>query len=1147
MATLRTPGLGLLLLAVTSVTVHAAGARLYKSGPIQITADGRYVWAANTENRSVTRLDTWAEATRELDVSPCQPSGLAVRDDGSEAWIACPDQDELLVVSSSLGVIIARLAVPWGSAPTFVALSPDQQRAVVTFHRGDAVGVVDTGGRRLVARLASHRAPLGVAFTADGRSAWVTHAFSAGDSTFVSEIDLAGATPRLAAQPRLGMQEPQVSTEVEDYVVAAEGGAVTFRGHLAPRPGSDELWVPAQHHGLHDTVPNPDSTVLAAIHKLRLSEKTFSVPDRLVVSAPWWHGPTGTDVSTRAGWDAHVAGPIDLAFSRNGDTAYVLHENSNDLLVVPTSVLGCRPSWGSDELVEIDVGERPLGLVVSPVADVAFVYNALTRDVSVVDLVDLHEVGRVPATPRTGLGVAAALVEGARLFHSSVPREISVNQKIACGSCHGGGEHDGLVWDSQNLPPGPNGRRLGPRATTSMLGLSRTFAGRDRITGLGQLHRSGDRDELQDFNFTYVGAQMGGTGFFTTAPCPPRDYADTSAGVDPRVDNMAAYVMALRPLMRSPHRGAGGALAEAAVRGAGLFSGTGNAAGDARCITCHDPRLGFADRGFHDVGSARPEEEVELSIRAPTWHVNTPTLVGLWNTAPYDNGGSSGPPRQHVVDVLTEMASRGPFDLHHGRPGSLTGRQLDDLAAFVLSIDGSTGMPDTQVVDTTPPLVVRVDAVSLSRLEVFFSEAVERGSAESLSNWSVSDETGTFVPVLDATWDPREGDRVSLLLQTPRRCEGRVLTVTPGRIMDMAGSVRDREYNALDQADLSNVHSVAFGDTITVTLGASGRETITVPVHDAAMSVPEEPGIGHDAPWLRAVAGQPSAKGFVRFAWRDAFVAATGVSSSDAIVDASVTLHPQWGVAQRVQVRRVLRPWSDARGGDGNASPTAAPTWTHHAWPAFTWGLPGAGLLGGSGSVPEDYDGRFDLSATVEAEADVAALGTPVVLGGPAMTAAYRFFQGHPDLDFGHALELAEGSSSELRFRQSEEARGRYSPVLTITYRLPSVIPTAPEVSAVGSSAPLLVRREAEELRLSFEALGATTYQVLEGEIGWFASHALAACASDAVTADGRTSLVHRPSPGQRYVLVAANGPCGGDLGVDSDGIAREQRRATCW
>ena len=48
----------LVILAVPALRAGAFGARHFKSGPIQITADGRWVWVVNPDNDSVSRIDT---------------------------------------------------------------------------------------------------------------------------------------------------------------------------------------------------------------------------------------------------------------------------------------------------------------------------------------------------------------------------------------------------------------------------------------------------------------------------------------------------------------------------------------------------------------------------------------------------------------------------------------------------------------------------------------------------------------------------------------------------------------------------------------------------------------------------------------------------------------------------------------------------------------------------------------------------------------------------------------------------------------------------------------------------------------------------------------------------------------------------------
>src|SRR5262245_32483070 len=99
-------GPALLLLAFGRLTalLHGAGARLLESGPIQVTADGGWVWVANRDNDSVSRLDTTNEIVTEFVLpdpgTPDSPRGLSVKEAGSEIWVACHDSDRIYVLGA---------------------------------------------------------------------------------------------------------------------------------------------------------------------------------------------------------------------------------------------------------------------------------------------------------------------------------------------------------------------------------------------------------------------------------------------------------------------------------------------------------------------------------------------------------------------------------------------------------------------------------------------------------------------------------------------------------------------------------------------------------------------------------------------------------------------------------------------------------------------------------------------------------------------------------------------------------------------------------------------------------------------------------------------------------------------------------------
>src|SRR5262245_52951521 len=96
----------------------------------------------------------------------------------------------------------------------------------------------------------------------------------------------------------------------------------------------------------------------------------------------------------------------------------------------------------------------------------------------------------------------------------------------------------------------------------------------------------------------------------------------------------------------------------------------------------------------------------------------------------------------------------------HGDLSGLTKRELSDLSEMLLSIDaGTTGAEVQTVEDHLPPRVVRVEPASLTRVDVWFSEAVDRTTAEDLGNWRIVGDDGVDAPIASAEWSAQNGDR----------------------------------------------------------------------------------------------------------------------------------------------------------------------------------------------------------------------------------------------------------------------------------------------------------------------------------------------------------------------------------------------------
>ncbi len=1137
------------LVAAAGGPVRAFGARSFKSGPIQITADGSKVWVVNPDHDSVSRIDTANETVAEYALPQSgggppvrhAPRGLSVMEDGSEVWVACHDSDRVYVLSGSDGAVLAEIDFPWGSGPFSVAISRDQSKALVTLLRAGKVAIVDRASRQIVVTLDTYRSPFGIAWMEDGVSAWITHLHVFDRLPRLSRVDVSGPLARLTTIERIDGTGPQDSSALHDPIPAhniAEGGYLTLRGHLAQRPGTTRVWVPTQYGNRSQTIINPDSILQTTIRQIDLTTRHVpnTINDKIIVSAKQVHDPA-TSVWLGPGWDMPVAGPVDIAFTADGSTVYLVNELSENVLTMPTATPPYQNGTSPSPAV-VDVGFRPSGIAVAPVAiggkARAYVANLLSRDVSVLDVttwsapVELHRIGVTPATPEPA---SASFRNGERLFHSSHDPRISSNRKVACGSCHIYGEQDGRAWENENLAGSH-----GPRQTQSMLGVGASMGPIDAATGLGQLHRSGDRDEVQDFDHTFRGQQMMGTGFIPAAQLQP-PLGAPNAGRSADLDDIASYVLQLPALPRSPHRNPDGSLNEAAVRGATFFRGNSGRPGDAKCAGCHVPETGWVDLTFHDVGERHDPGENELNTRAPLWGVNTASLLGAFDSPPYV--GAAGP-----KDPETMTAELLDFGLPgrtspHGAVAGLTKAQLSDLAEFVDSIDGSlTAAQARTVVDATPPRVVRVEPASLTRVDVWFSETIA-ASAANPAAWRLSAVGGPDVAITGATLDPQNGDRVTLTVGTLHHdCGPATYRLTPlGLILDRADAAAGGVANALDLADPQNVKTFTVGAALAVTFGASGYENFTVPVHDVG-TIYGNPTFANGEVWLRSNNGGTQRNtDFVRFEWETAF-ASTGVASASSIVDASFSLAPDFGDSQAVEARRVLQRWWDYGGPDQTNNPVnpvnghGAPTYRDSELNVRAWNQANAAAraAGVNGHATTDYFGTKDTAFDPDATATMGSVNQRFVLGGAGVLDAFRFWYANPGYDQGYALQLAAGTVHESKFHATEEDLRRDGPVLSITYSAPATSSPAPvEVSAPAAGVPLLVDRAAGgDVTVSFEDLGGAVggYNVYEGAIGSWYSHSGKACGQSPAPSAGRRAVTVTPAAGSSYYLVTSYDLC---------------------
>ncbi|MEA2700190.1 MAG: hypothetical protein QOI66_4461 [Myxococcales bacterium] len=540
------------------------------------------------------------------------------------------------------------LPLPYGSAPFGVAALHD---AAFVSLQGTAMLAeirLQDGAPVLRATYGAVQDARGVAPLPDGSVA-VTRWRS---PDFHAEVDFFDPATGKSALVTLALDH-------RDATAAAIGGIPTYLGQIAVSPTGREAVVPSlmanfgQGSFLAGVPLTFDSTVRAALSRIDLVKKQELFPGRIQFP--------GAGLAVAA------------AFSSRGDYAYVVMPGNR--LVARVDLL-----TGVTAGSFVDAGLAPDGALVTADDRFLLVNAPLSRELVVYALASVAaQAGAVAlAVPAQASPVArvplllvepleATVLRGAQLFNDAADPRLAKDGYLACAHCHLDGDADQRVWDFSD-------RGEGLRNTISLRGRAGT--------GDGPLNWSANSDEVQDVEGD-IRQACGGAGLMTdddlavgTRSSP---LGDAKGGVSADLDALAAYVASLRDQPRSPYRTADGALGEAATRGKTLFESA--ALG---CQTCHSgPRLTdsqFVTPGqplLHDVGTLGPGSGQRLG--SSLTGLDTPTLHGLWQSAPYLHDGSA-------ATLGTVLRTRNVGD-RHGVTAALSDADLGDLIAYLLSLD----------------------------------------------------------------------------------------------------------------------------------------------------------------------------------------------------------------------------------------------------------------------------------------------------------------------------------------------------------------------------------------------------------------------------------------------------------------------------
>lgn len=596
---------------------------------------------------------------RAAEVRYKNPLRMALRPGTGELWVTLETGDAVAVVETRTGRVTAEIRT--GAAPTGVAFTGDGRRAFVTNREDDSVAVVDAAARRVEKTLPAGDEPHGVLVTPGDRHVLVLntssqdiHVYDARTLAFEKKLAAGRGPWDLALSPdggkilttsmysnMVGFRQPLAS---ELTVIDAARARVEDRWLVE---GTNLMmgidWHPSGRFAL--ATMNRTKNLVPMTRLLQ----GWTVTNGIAVI--WAGGRVDQLLLDQPGMG--FADATDVKITPDGRWALVTSSGTNRVAVIDVAkMLGVIENAGEEER------RRVLPNHLGKAAD--FVVKTIPTGDSprglaispdgkrawvancLDDSIGVIDLARFEPAGKIDLGAPKEITKqrrGEKLFHNA---RITFRRQLSCHSCHPDGHVDGITYDIE-----ADGIGVSPVENRTLRGIGDTAPFKWEGTNPSLKRQCGARLAV----------------FFTRGlPFTPEELS----AVD-------YYITTIRRPPNRYHK-PGARYTPAQRRGKEIFERTMTNDGrvippEGRCVFCHPPPYYTSRRKF-DVGTRQALDRTGL--------FDVPHLNNIYDSAPYLHNGMA----KTLEEIWTVF---NPYD-RHGYTNDMTKDQLNDLIEFLKTL-----------------------------------------------------------------------------------------------------------------------------------------------------------------------------------------------------------------------------------------------------------------------------------------------------------------------------------------------------------------------------------------------------------------------------------------------------------------------------